>query len=354
MSEINMKAISELILEGYIVKRPHPSGELFIYNYTAKAQYDRRWTPETMMCRGLILDKDNQIVARPLSKFFNLQESEEALPTGSFDVYEKFDGSLGISYWFEGKLFIASRGSFSSDQAVKANELIHSLYPCSAPLMDRNSTYCFEIIYPSNRIVVNYGDYEALVLLAVINMEDGSEYPIEDSAHLGFPLAKKHNGLDEVNTITGLNTANEEGFVLRFANGLRLKFKFEDYVRLHRVLTQMTTKVIWEMLRDKVPFEEVLERVPDEFYDWVRKTKESLEAEYQQIENEAVNEFERVLGLLGRSDRRILAEEFKDYKHSAILFRLLDKKDYSEYIWKMIRPACEKPFSQEGLDRLEA
>jgi RNA ligase len=96
MNTINLEKIDQLIAEGYITKRPHASGELFIYNYTAKAQYDRLWTPETMQCRGLILDRDGAIAARPLAKFFNLQEHKEALPAEPFDVYEKLDGSLGI------------------------------------------------------------------------------------------------------------------------------------------------------------------------------------------------------------------------------------------------------------------
>jgi len=65
------------------------------------------------------------------------------------------------------------------------------------------------------------------------------------------------------------NEQNQEVFVIRFEDGLRLKFKFVDYVKLRRVLPQVTSKVIWEMLRDKTNFEDILERVLDEFYNWV-------------------------------------------------------------------------------------
>jgi len=65
------------------------------------------------------------------------------------------------------------------------------------------------------------------------------------------------------------NEQNQEGYVIRFEDGLRLKFKFVDYVKLRRVLPQVTSKVIWEMLRDKTNFEDILERVLDEFYNWV-------------------------------------------------------------------------------------
>lgn len=65
------------------------------------------------------------------------------------------------------------------------------------------------------------------------------------------------------------NEQNQDVFAIRFEDGLRLKFKFVDYVKLRRILTQVTSKVIWEMLRDKTNFEDILERVLDEFYNWV-------------------------------------------------------------------------------------
>ncbi len=344
MSDINLEKINQLITEGYITKRPHTSGELLIYNYTAKAQYDRMWTSETMQCRGLILDVDGAIVARPLPKFFNLQEYKESLPAEPFDVYEKLDGSLGILYWHRDQPYIASRGSFNSDQAIKANQILLTLYAESIPFLNKSLTYLFEIIYPSNRIVVDYGTFEGLVLLAVIETESGQECDINDFMPLGFPIAKKYDGFKDLNAIANLNEQNQEGFVIRFASGLRLKFKFADYVKLHRVLTQVTSKVIWEMLRDRTPFEDVLERVPDEFYNWVKETKTSLISQYQQIEDAAKMDFERIVAVVDRCDRKEMAKHILACQNHTILFSLLDGKDYSDYIWRTIKPAHEKPF----------
>lgn len=49
-----MEKINQLIRDGYITTRTHPNGKLVIYNYTAKAQYEKMWTPETTESRGLI------------------------------------------------------------------------------------------------------------------------------------------------------------------------------------------------------------------------------------------------------------------------------------------------------------
>lgn len=348
MSDFDLVKIEQLINEGYISKRSHSSGELFIYNYTAKAQYDRLWTPETLQCRGLILDKHGAIAARPLPKFFNLQEYTAALPAEPFEVYEKLDGSLGILYWYQDQPYIASRGSFNSDQAIKANQILQSRYAASIAKLNPFFTYLFEIIYPSNRIVVDYGEMEALVLLAVIDTQSGIEYQLEEFRDLGFPSARKYDGLKDLKSIANLNEQNKEGFVIKFEGGLRLKFKFSEYVKLHRVLTQVTSKVIWEMLRDRIPFDDILERVPDEFYNWVKETKAGLLAQYQEIEDAAKADFERIIAIVDRSDRKEMAKHILTCKNHTILFSLLDGKDYSDYIWRTIKPSHEKPFMDDS------
>lgn len=135
--------LSLMILGGYIVVRKHPTAELYIYNYTAKTQYERVWNETTMTCRGLIADADGYIVSRPFQKFFNWDELER-LPDEPFEVYEKLDGSLGILYWLDDKPYIATRGSFDSEQAIEANKMLAEIDPS---VFDRNCTYLFEIIY---------------------------------------------------------------------------------------------------------------------------------------------------------------------------------------------------------------
>ena len=94
-----MNHYRKLIDEKYIYVRKHPDAELYIYNYSPKTQYDRKWNEITMICRGLIRD-EKQIIARPFNKFFNIEQHEpEEITNEEFEVYEKLDGSLGILYW---------------------------------------------------------------------------------------------------------------------------------------------------------------------------------------------------------------------------------------------------------------
>src|SRR5260370_29373116 len=155
---MDVRAINQQVDEGYIVKHKHPTADLYIYNYTSKTQFDGYWTPETKACRGLILDEQGLVVARPFEKFFTLEQHPEPLPVEPFDVFEKLDGSLGILYWIDAEPFIATRGSFNGEHAERANRILHAKYSGLFSGLDRRVTYLFEIIYPQNRIVVDYGE----------------------------------------------------------------------------------------------------------------------------------------------------------------------------------------------------
>jgi RNA ligase len=138
-----IKNLEKHYKEGWLIKQTHPKLPLTIWNYSQKTQFERFWNSITLSCRGLVTDDDGRIVARPFKKFFNIEQHDQ-LPSLDFEVFEKMDGSLGILFYYVNEWIIASRGSFTSDQAIKAKELL-SKYPLNK--LDKNKTYCFEIIY---------------------------------------------------------------------------------------------------------------------------------------------------------------------------------------------------------------
>jgi RNA ligase len=292
------------------------------------------------MTRGLILDKKGQIIARPFKKFFNLEEHTAVdIPQEPFEVYEKADGSLGILYWLNDQPCIATRGSFISEQALHATQLFGDRYGSVLAKLDRNVTYLFEIIYPSNRIVVDYGAMDDLVLLGVLDNQTGLDLPLPQN--LGFPVITRHDGINDLGQLKNLEQENKEGFVIRFKSGFRLKVKFSEYVRLHRIVTQTSSTVVWEHLASGQSLEELLERVPDEFYAWVKQTKMELETQFNAILEEAKLAFKTF------PTRKETAAYFLTQKYPHVMFRLLDNKDPSELIWKMIKPVYSKPFKIE-------
>jgi RNA ligase len=335
-----MEDLDRLISLGYISKRKHPSQELFILNYTAKTQYERFWNETTMSCRGLIVDSSGGIRARCFKKFFNYEEvaSEvarrisESVP---FRSYEKMDGSLGVLYWVGDEPFIATRGSFDSPQARRANELLRSR---PRPGLRRDMTYLLEIVYPDNRICVDYGSLEDLFLLSVVDTETGREV-----FDLSSPFSRVEEvGLDnDFGSIRSRDEPNREGFVVRFDDGFRFKIKFEQYVRLHSAIFSVSSKSLWRCLmeNENIP----LDMFPDEIYGWVSMEKRTIESSYRSIVDEASSIFSSIKS----ADRKEFARRALEYSCSPILFAMLDGKPYDNLAWRMVEPEYRTPFDEK-------
>lgn len=334
---MNKELLKQLLDEKLVTVQKHPEADLFIYNYTPKVQYDKLWNEITLQTRGLILDAEMNVVAKPFGKFFNLEEHQpEEIPQLPFDVFEKMDGSLGILYWVNDKPFIATRGSFESEQSMKATKILHQRYADTFIRLDRNSTYLFEIIYPQNRIVVDYGSIEELFLLARIDNVTGQDLPVCES--IGFPIVKRYDGINDLQQLKELEEENKEGFVVRFENGFRVKMKFSEYVKLHRIITGVSNIAIWEYLAEGKSFEVLLKKVPDEFYTWVKKIQSEIVSEFDKILTESKSVFKEL------ETRKETALYFQSQKYPSVLFSMLDGKTPDKIIWRMVRPKYLKPF----------
>jgi RNA ligase len=332
---IKLKIIEKYIDEGYISKRKHPEEDLYILNYTPKTQYEGFWNEYTLNCRGLIIDSSGLIKARCFKKFFNYEESKSDVlkrlnKNLSFTVQEKLDGSLGILYWIKDKPFIATRGSFESKQAIEATKILQSY---NKIYLDKSLTYLFEIIYPENRICVDYGNKRGLFFLSAFEIKSGVETDIETS----FPCCKNFILKEDFSYLKELNLPNKEGFVVRFEDGYRFKIKFNDYIRLHNLIFSISSRSIWEYLKSKK--EIPLDSIPDEIYKWIDKTRKNLEFEYSNIESESKCFFEKISHL----PRKEFASKAKLHPHASVLFKMLDNKSYSDIIWKIIEPEYRTP-----------
>ena len=155
---------------------------------------------------------------------------------------------------------MATRGSFTSPQAIKGKEILDKKYDISS--LRKDNTYLFEIIYPENRIVVDYGNEEKLVALGTIHTETGDEASYDalfTMSGLGFEIARLWKTWDEdwKNLQKEISKQNE-GYVVRFKNGFRMKIKGEEYVRLHKLLTNISSRDIWEHLKDNKSLEDII------------------------------------------------------------------------------------------------
>jgi RNA ligase len=333
IGQFDRERLDSMVAEGWLRSQRHPEADLWIYNYTEKTQFENHWTPETLACRGLILGPDGGIVARPFPKFFNYGDPQVGpIPKGGYRITEKIDGSLGIMYRLGGEARLATRGSFTSEQALEGTAMLadydYFAYAGSTPL--------FEIVYPQNRIVVDYGNRRELVLLAVLDNATGMEAEMQWRG----PTVDRHDYL-EIADLPKQSRANHEGYVVTFPTGLRFKVKHAEYVRLHRIITGVNARTIWDALRSGDEVDALLDGVPDEIHDWISAVRRELNARFFDEDSHCRAVFgDRPVD----ADRKALATYFQSSEaNPAVLFRMLDGKPYDDLIWKAIKPEPTTP-----------
>ena len=342
-----MAILDDYSKRGLLFSQKHPTLPLRIWNYTPEVQYGQLWDSITLSCRGLVTDERGNVIASPFKKFFNIEEDRHT-PTEEFEVFEKMDGSLGIAFKYNGEVIYATRGSFTSDQA-KWMANYGNEYNFKDILVD-GFTYLFEIIYPENRIVVDYGDQERLVLLGMIITETGVEVPYDDIEFDGWDIVNKYDGIKDYTTLKGLVENNAEGFVVRFSNGDRMKIKGEEYLRLHKIMTNISTTGVWEHLSTGGDINELLKDVPDEFYKKVKEYADRLKYGYYQVSEYCgkAHDYFRY-GKYGDREVEPTKKEFAQHvlenghpPYRAVMFAIWDGKPYEKLIWNILKPEFKK------------
>jgi RNA ligase len=370
---LDVDLLSRHVVNGYVREAHHPTEPLRIYNYTAKTQWSRTWDGVTTQCRGLMVGADDQVVARPFAKFFNLSDYQTDDPTVGpieleppIEVYEKVDGSLGIAYRqpSDGRLAWATRGSFVSDQAVWATAFWHAQEREFAFDLDR-VTVLAEIVYPDNRIVVDYAGAAYLALLAVLDIATGEQVlPSAARADVpttwaGGPVVGSLGQLVDLDISSLPVLDNAEGFVLLSADRrTRVKCKLPEYVRLHALLTGVTERHIWDRLSQGESLAPLRELVPDEFLAWVDRVEAKLRAERDALEFECRTAFQAVLDETRRTTATADEREYRKafallavkQRHASALFTMLDGRSekLNAYLWLCVKPEADLPFTLDA------
>ena len=336
-----------LVAEGLL--RRDNLGDLSVYTYTDACTFGREWNEVTLNSRGHIFDRGTgECVAWSFSKFFNVGETpetqESALPwSAGYAVFEKLDGWLGNLYRTADGFAIATRGSFHSDGAVWATRFLREHHDLAG--LPDEVTLVFELISPITRIIVDYGSDEKLALLAAFNRHTGEEYPwakvVDWADQFGFPLPKAYGGeISGCRRLLADSSGKEmEGFVVRFANGLRAKVKGEDYLRRASIVSNLTPLAVWGAMSGGRVAAEYRGLVDADYRDCLDGFADALEAAWRRVTGEIEEDFASVSG---PGDRKAFADSVRSsgLRHAAAMFARLDGKQQNidRYVMKLIRP----------------
>lgn len=341
--------LEALVEQGYL--RKSEKDGLTLYGYTDKTTFDRNWNEFTRAARGLIVNsKTGFVIAKPFEKFFNLGEMEETmlknLPDMHYQAFEKVDGSLGIIFFNKDKWDVATRGSFHSEQAQKAQTML-SQYDFSK--VPKSTTILAEIIYPSNKIIVDYGDEEKLVMLGANNCFTGTEYSTSDlldlSLSMNMEMARPYDyTIEQMIELQKTLPKDDEGFVVRFDNGLRVKIKGAEYLRIAKLISQMSPISFWEAMEQGKVDTKYLVQLPEEFKEEFEPIVATLEAQYSSVKEEIEKDFSllptREVTPTSRKEIGLFLASTNTIKHKPAMFPVLlgNKENVEKYIMKLIRP----------------
>lgn len=224
--KLNRKITDLLVRYGWVTCSRHPSSKLLIYDYTDKCKDERFWNEVTFWCRGLITDYEGNIIARPLKKFFEFSQLfYECQPNATkFLVSDKIDGFLGIMYWIDGIPYLATRDSFTSIPAIRGTSILYKKYSNHINNLNPSYTYLFEIVYPNNSLILNYGDVEDLFLIDILDHNGKSMINTMDN--IPFTCIKHYENDSNLEHYMSENINGREGYVIKFPDGERMKIKF--------------------------------------------------------------------------------------------------------------------------------
>lgn len=358
---------AEYVETGLVARQRHREFPLDIFAYGRKAVSEQLWDGVTSRCRGIIVNRETgEVVARPFEKFHNFGSSNMPETDPAFNIelfkrqpviWEKLDGFMCTLYTWDGVDYLASKGSFHSVHAKWATAWYRNRFGKTAG-WPTGYTPVFEGLCQSLRIVVDYKEREELVLLGLINIEGGGEYigdALDDLAvERGLTTPDTFTmSWQEARDTTIKVAYNEEGYVMVWDNPdgppTRLKLKYIEYLRLHRMVTGVSPKRVWEVLSSEQTAEltEWLKQSTPWFSHFVNKWTRVLETEYSRIAGESHTRFQcadimvKAKGDLAFHElRKAYALEFmrEDNKEFApVLFAMLDGKDIQPVIWKLVK-----------------
>ena len=220
-------------------------GDLTIFNYMPGCDFSN---PLVCEARGIIINRNLDVVCWPFRKFFNVQEFYAAnIDWSTARVQDKIDGSI-IKLWYNW-LTLSWQLSTMSVIDAKESTLLNGknfddLFKSAVNYSDikwnylnRFTTYIFELVSPDSQVVIHYPTTKIWHIGTVCNLNGveteidiGVEHPDE------YPLETLDDCMTAVEKLNTDDNVKKEGFVVVDGNFNRIKIKSPQYLALHRTV----------------------------------------------------------------------------------------------------------------------
>lgn len=128
-----------------------------------------------------------------------------------------------------------------------------------------------------------------------------------------------------------LTRMDVEGVVLLNA-GRRVKVKTNQFLTMHRLISDIRKVRVWELLKDGKDIWDI--DVPDEFMNQLKKYRPELLEEKYALKKQVTWEYERTLQF---SKKMIALDDSIEPWIKSVVFNMRDGKSIDEQLWKIIR-----------------
>ena len=263
----NLLLFVEYLRQQGLVEVKRGDGEyagLTLVTYSGVTELGSLWDqyPVLRNFRGLILDGAGMPVARPFKKTHKTGDEIplEKLTMVPEKVFEKVNGSMGITYFWGGRWRVATKFSFQNEDYTKPSEEMLAGMDISA--LDSSKTYLFEIILPNDSHLVDYGGRRELILLNSIDTATGSEASWEEVAGTAKKLGA-HTARDMTEEFPGMSIADIYAFAQKEGNlknleGLMARYRNEQG-EMETVKVKTREYDDKKFVRDRLDWEDIID-----------------------------------------------------------------------------------------------
>lgn len=246
---------------------------LFVLKYKKKVFYENLWNDFLEEARGLVVDKDFNIVSRPFKKIYNYGVEKRAPKFSDNEfvfAYDKINGFMVAATFYNGQLIVSTTGSLDSGFVELGRQWIES----NQKLMDYISarptlTFLFECCDPSDPHII--AQKSGLYLLGMRHKDDGDLIPMGELGKFIDINAVNLQYIQFADLKNKSKIVKHEGFVI-YSNDLERVSKIKSSYYL-------TKKFLMRKNIDKILSTDAKELMDEEFYpllDYIKEVDKDL------------------------------------------------------------------------------
>lgn len=295
--------------------------------------------------RGLIFDRDGNLMSRPFHKFFNINERDETQMnvidmSQPHVVMEKMDGSMIRPIIVDGYLRLATKMGVTN-VAMDAEAWLAAQDPSLKKWLRRcvedSVTPLFEWISPFNQIVLAYEEADLVYLGTRCNT---SGWYMMDASGNRFNTVPRYGSVEgNISDYIARQRGAEgrEGDIIRFADGQMLKIKNDWYVRIHKTVDRIVfdRNIVDLIINEEV--DDVLPMLPQVQADRVRDFESRFWAAFKETEAGIAEIYIDATRYESRKDVATIFAKTVDKTVMPFIFRMLDGNDLRELMLDHVR-----------------